>query len=114
LLCVDKNKKKANQHVPALVTHLQGQRIVLVACGEAHTLGVTKQGGVWSCGLGERGRLGHGDEVVYACITHIHTYTWVMGMQVSHTHTHTHGDEVVYPCMCRNMKKYKKYRHMKK
>ena len=66
-------KKKANQHVPALVTHLQGQRIVIVACGEAHTLGVTKQGSVWSWGHGERGRLGHGDEVVYACTTHTHT-----------------------------------------
>ena len=50
-------KKKANQHVPALVTHLQGQRIVIVACGEAHTLGVTKQGSVWSWGHGKTGAL---------------------------------------------------------
>ena len=53
---------KADQHAPSLVTSLQGQRIVIVACGEAHTLGVTRQGGVFSWGHGERGRLGHGDE----------------------------------------------------
>jgi alpha-tubulin suppressor-like RCC1 family protein len=33
-----------------------------VACGSWHTLVMTADGGVWSCGWGHLGRLGLGDE----------------------------------------------------
>lgn len=39
------------------------ERFVLAASGEAHSLAVEQGGSLWSWGLGERGRLGHGDEV---------------------------------------------------
>jgi hypothetical protein len=34
----------------------------LVACGDAHSVAVAQDGGLWSWGRGHRGRLGHGDE----------------------------------------------------
>ena len=36
--------------------------VVVVACGGAHTLAVTREGVLWSWGLGENGVLGHDDE----------------------------------------------------
>ena len=38
-----------------------GTPAVMVACGDKHTLVTTVSGGVWSCGCGGEGRLGHGD-----------------------------------------------------
>lgn len=37
-------------------------KVVMVACGSWHTLVMTVDGGVWSCGWGHLGRLGLGDE----------------------------------------------------
>ena len=34
----------------------------MVACGEEHTAAVTEGGGVYTCGIGECGQLGHRDE----------------------------------------------------
>ena len=34
-----------------------------IACGAAHTVAVTPNGEVYTWGSGDRGRLGHGDEV---------------------------------------------------
>jgi len=39
-----------------------GLPVVMVACGDAHTLVVTAIGLVYSCGCGRYGKLGHGDE----------------------------------------------------
>ena len=39
-----------------------GSPAVMVACGCAHTLVLTAAGVVWTCGNGERGKLGLGDE----------------------------------------------------
>lgn len=38
------------------------QKAVSVACGGWHTAVIGEKGGVWTCGRGEYGRLGLGDE----------------------------------------------------
>ena len=35
--------------------------MVMMACGNAHTMVVTADGRLWTFGLGNNGRLGHGD-----------------------------------------------------
>jgi len=39
-----------------------GSPAVMVACGGMHTIVLTDVGCVWSCGLGDDGRLGHGNQ----------------------------------------------------
>jgi len=39
-----------------------GSQVLTVACGDAHTLAVTKDGALWSCGFGSHGVLGHNDQ----------------------------------------------------
>lgn len=38
------------------------QKAIAVACGGWHTAVIGEEGGVWTCGRGEYGRLGLGDE----------------------------------------------------
>ena len=38
------------------------QKVIAVACGGWHTAFIGEKGGVWTCGRGEYGRLGLGDE----------------------------------------------------
>jgi alpha-tubulin suppressor-like RCC1 family protein len=40
----------------------EGGRVVMAACGKAHTLVVTEDGGLWACGRGAYGRLGLNDD----------------------------------------------------
>ena len=47
-------------NVPRLVQALMDTTIVAVSCGANHTLAVGKCGGLWSCGRGRHGQLGHG------------------------------------------------------
>jgi alpha-tubulin suppressor-like RCC1 family protein len=47
---------------PKLVEGLKGRRVVQVASGFTHVMFLTDDGAVLSCGLGEYGQLGHGDE----------------------------------------------------
>jgi alpha-tubulin suppressor-like RCC1 family protein len=49
------------QRIPAPVLNLEGVRIAAVASSESHTLFLTEEGHVWSCGFGFCGILGHGD-----------------------------------------------------
>ena len=39
-----------------------GEAVLMVACGYAHTAAVTEGGGVYTFGDGDFGQLGHGDE----------------------------------------------------
>ena len=47
-------------NVPRQVGALAGVRVVDVACGSNHTLVVSNDGRLWSCGRGRHGQLGHG------------------------------------------------------
>lgn len=47
-------------NVPRMITSLTRTRIVSVACGANHTLAISEQGQLWSCGRGRHGQLGHG------------------------------------------------------
>lgn len=35
-------------------------RVVSICCGSNHTLAIAENGGLWSCGRGRHGQLGHG------------------------------------------------------
>ncbi|CAH0405793.1 unnamed protein product [Chilo suppressalis] len=48
--------------VPRLIECLSGERVVGIACGSAHSACVTARGHLYTWGLGEYGRLGHGDD----------------------------------------------------
>ena len=47
-------------NVPKQVACLAAVRIVSVSCGANHTVAVSACGGVWTCGRGRNGQLGHG------------------------------------------------------
>nr|XP_026484631.1 probable E3 ubiquitin-protein ligase HERC2 isoform X1 [Vanessa tameamea] len=47
---------------PRLIESLAGERVVGIACGSAHSACVTARGHLYTWGLGEYGRLGHGDD----------------------------------------------------
>jgi len=49
------------QQVPAPVLRLEGVHVIAVATNESHTLFLTQEGALWSCGSGFCGILGHGD-----------------------------------------------------
>ena len=49
---------KANAD-PAPVLDLEGRKVVQVACGYAHTLALTADGGVYAWGCNRYGQLGH-------------------------------------------------------
>ncbi|XP_022131000.2 probable E3 ubiquitin-protein ligase HERC2 [Pieris rapae] len=47
---------------PRLIESLAGERVVNIACGSAHSACVTARGHLYTWGMGEYGRLGHGDD----------------------------------------------------
>lgn len=47
---------------PKMIETLKTKRIRDIACGSAHSAAITSQGELYTWGLGEYGRLGHGDE----------------------------------------------------
>ncbi|CAG9110144.1 unnamed protein product [Plutella xylostella] len=47
---------------PRLIESLASERVVGIACGSAHSACVTARGHLYTWGLGEYGRLGHGDD----------------------------------------------------
>mmetsp|Transcript_67928 Transcript_67928/g.196699 ORF Transcript_67928/g.196699 Transcript_67928/m.196699 type:complete len:982 (+) Transcript_67928:42-2987(+) len=55
------NLEPEQQRVPAPLLPLEGVRIAKVATHESHSLFLTEEGAVWSCGMGFCGILGHGD-----------------------------------------------------
>ena len=58
-----RRERTAKRVTPLTQSLYQGTRIKTVAAGTAHSLLLTMRGGlVYSCGAGDNGRLGHGDE----------------------------------------------------
>jgi alpha-tubulin suppressor-like RCC1 family protein len=55
------NMEPAKQTLPAPLLPLEGVRITNIASSESHSLFLTAEGRVWSCGTGFCGILGHGD-----------------------------------------------------
>ena len=55
-LCCFRNCDK-----PRLIEALKTRRIRDIACGSSHSAAVTSSGELYTWGLGEYGRLGHGD-----------------------------------------------------
>ncbi|XP_013183359.2 probable E3 ubiquitin-protein ligase HERC2 [Amyelois transitella] len=47
---------------PRLIESLSAERVVGIACGSAHSACVTARGHLYTWGMGEYGRLGHGDD----------------------------------------------------
>ena len=47
--------------LPKKIEALAGRRVVAVSAGGQHSIAITADGAVWSCGCGSSGRLGHGD-----------------------------------------------------
>lgn len=74
-VCVCRNCDK-----PRLIEALKTKRIRDIACGSSHSAAITSSGELYSWGLGEYGRLGHGDNTTqlrpklvstgrYSCLT---------------------------------------------
>ena len=69
--------------VPAPVAGLDGVAVREVAAGHDHTLLLGACGGVWSCGKGLFGKLGHGDEADLATPRRIGGLEQVRAVQVA-------------------------------
>ena len=52
-----------NQLLPKKVEAFAGRRVVAVSAGCSHSLAISADGAVFTCGTGERGCLGHGEDV---------------------------------------------------
>ena len=52
-----------DQLLPKKVEAFAGRRVVAVSAGSSQSLALTADGGVWSWGFGEFGRLGHGEDM---------------------------------------------------
>lgn len=48
---------------PRLIESLKSKRVRDIACGSSHSAAITSSGELYTWGLGEYGRLGHGDSV---------------------------------------------------
>ena len=57
---VPRRTSPASASMPQKITSIAGQRVVAVSAGAQSTLVLTSDGGLWSCGLGHQGTLGHG------------------------------------------------------
>jgi alpha-tubulin suppressor-like RCC1 family protein len=50
-----------NEDSVHLVSSLENDFIIDIACGESHSIGLTNKGEVYTWGGGQLGQLGHGD-----------------------------------------------------
>lgn len=48
---------------PRLIETLKSKRIRDIACGSSHSAAISSSGELYTWGLGEYGRLGHGDNI---------------------------------------------------
>lgn len=60
-LKINKYSLNRNCDKPRLIEALKTKRIRDIACGSSHSAAITSSGELYSWGLGEYGRLGHGD-----------------------------------------------------
>lgn len=63
VLYLKENNDSPNRNCdkPRLIEALKTKRIRDIACGSSHSAAITSSGELYSWGLGEYGRLGHGD-----------------------------------------------------
>lgn len=54
---------RLNLDKPKLIEALKNKRIRDIACGSSHSAAITSSGELYTWGLGEYGRLGHGDSI---------------------------------------------------
>lgn len=54
---------RLNLDKPKMIEALRSKRIRDIACGSSHSAAITSSGELYTWGLGEYGRLGHGDNV---------------------------------------------------
>eukprot|EP00947_MAST-08B_sp_MAST-8B-sp1_P000416 g416.t1 len=63
-----------HQLVPKLIEALSDVRVCAVSAGDFHSLFLTEDGQVYSCGGGDNGELGHGNEETQLVPEHIETF----------------------------------------
>jgi len=56
---------KVNYEQPKLIELFRGMLVTDIACGSAHSAAVVNQSQLYTWGLGDYGRLGHGDEITH-------------------------------------------------
>ena len=70
---------------PKLIEQLKDQPCSLIACGESHSMAVTSERGqCWTWGVGDYGKLGHGDTTPQALPRHLEYFrqfmlAWIAG-----------------------------------
>ena len=52
-----------NCYKPRLIEALRSKRVRDIACGSSHSAAIISNGALYTWGLGEYGRLGHGDNL---------------------------------------------------
>jgi len=57
------HRDQQSQPLPKKVGAFAGQRVVAVSAGACHSLASTADGAVFTCGKGENGCLGHGEDL---------------------------------------------------
>ena len=60
-----------NKYEPILVESLLGKKVLMIAAGANHSLCLTDQSNVYSCGYNAKGQLGLGDEKSVTVWTHV-------------------------------------------
>lgn len=63
---------------PRLILSLKSKRIRDVACGSAHSAAISSSGELFTWGLGDYGRLGHGDLVTQLKPKQVRIYTYLI------------------------------------
>ena len=89
------------QHVPKLVEALSGVRVCAVSCGAEHSLFLTENGQVYSCGLGKAGRLGHGTQESLDVPTLIRTFSRMRVISICAGNLHSlfiSGSGAIWSC----------------
>ncbi|KAL1814080.1 hypothetical protein ACET3Z_024145 [Daucus carota] len=75
--------------VPEKVTTVDGDKMVLVACGWRHTISVTSSGGLYTYGWSKYGQLGHGDFEDHLIPHKLHALSGEVISQISGGWRHT-------------------------